>query len=146
MTKKTTCPRLKYERTKDMKAHRFLVRKDPEVKEIAQMVVAGIDQRYSIHPCYRSYVHAWGKERAQELIQLAVSMRGSCDVLQTHDLLSKRMGVGGATGLFGGLGIKPVERHIARIVRVESTQDRSRSPACYPIMPFYQILRASAWN
>jgi hypothetical protein len=36
----------------------------------------------------------------------------------------------------GGLSSQPVERNTARIVRVESTQDRSRSPACYPIMPF----------
>lgn len=36
----------------------------------------------------------------------------------------------------GGLGKEPVERNIARIGRMESAQDRSRSPACYPIMPF----------
>lgn len=35
-----------------------------------------------------------------------------------------------------GLGSQPVERNTARIVRVESTQDRRGSPACYQIMPF----------
>lgn len=35
-----------------------------------------------------------------------------------------------------GLGIKPVERNTTRIVRVESTQNSSRSPLCYQIILF----------
>lgn len=50
-------------------AARFLAVKDPAVWAIARMVVAGIDRKYSIHPRYKSYVKAYGKEKTQELIR-----------------------------------------------------------------------------
>ena len=45
---------------------------------------------------------------------------------------------------FCGLGKQPVERNIARIGRMESAQDCSRSTACYQIMTVYPI-STSLW-
>ena len=87
------CPRARYH---GGAARRFLVAEDLAVVEIAKMVVAGIDRRYSIHPQYKSRVMADGQERAQKLIRSAVEMRGACDLIQNSMSF-------GAFGLFGGL-------------------------------------------
>ena len=93
------CPRLRYA---GKSARRFLVASDPDVQEIAYMVVAGIDRKYELHPCYEAYVESWSKEKAEDLIRGAVEIPGACDVIQTHEVFEKRMGVEGF-GIFGGL-------------------------------------------
>lgn len=72
------------------------VEDDPALMAIARMVVAGIDKRYRLHPCYRKSVKSSGCKEARELIEGAVAIPGACDVIQTD------MGYGGI-GLYGGL-------------------------------------------
>lgn len=74
----------------------FLVAKDPAVMAIARMVVAGVDKRHDLHPCYDVYVKSYGKEKAHELIETAVAIPGACDIIQTDMCF-------GGIGLFGGL-------------------------------------------
>lgn len=93
------CPRGCY---KGKLARRFLVARDPDVQEIAHMVVAGVDRKYEIHPCYEAYIEAYGKDRAAELIRGAVEIPGACDVIQDHEVFQKKLGLD-SHGLFGGL-------------------------------------------
>ena len=90
----TISPRAKVKKLE--KRHDFRVSKDPAVKAIARMIVAGVDKKFGLYPNYRSFVKAWGKEKAHELIESAIKIRGACDVMQTD------MNYGGL-GLFGGL-------------------------------------------
>ena len=94
-----SCPRLRYT---GKSAHRFLIATDPAVQELAHMVVAGIDRKYELHPCYEAWVKIWGKEKAEGLIRHAVEIPGACDVIQTHEIFENRMGIEGFP-LFGGL-------------------------------------------
>lgn len=87
------CPRA---RTVTKKPRRFAIRFDPAVQNIAKRVVAGIDQKYDLHPAYSAYVKSCGKEEAERLIKTATEIEGACDVIQTE------MDEGGV-GLFGGL-------------------------------------------
>ena len=89
-----SCPRARCGNvTREME---FLVSRDPAVMAVVQMIVAGIDRRYELHPRYQEYVEQDGVARAQELIRNAVEMRGACDIIQTTITL-------GGLGLFGGL-------------------------------------------
>jgi|SRR3989338_3165213 len=90
---KKYCPRARYN---GKTTARFMVAKDPAVRAVAHMVVAGIDRKYSLHPRYKSYLKEYGKENAQELIRAAVEIPGACDIIQTDMCL-------GGIGLFGGL-------------------------------------------
>jgi len=74
----------------------FLVAKDPAVMAIARMVIAGLDKKYHIHPDYRALLKIYGKEKTRELIEGAVAIPGTCDIIQTNMCY-------GGIGLFGGL-------------------------------------------
>ena len=93
------CPRGNY---RGSSVHWFSVKKDPDVREVAHMVAAGIDRNYTLHPCYEAYVEVWGKERAEEIIRGAVEILGACDLIQTHEVFAGLMGIQGFA-LFGGL-------------------------------------------
>ena len=93
------CPRGYY---KGKLARRFLVARDPDVQEVAHMIVAGVDRKYKLHPCYEAYVEDLGKEKAEELIRGAVEIPGACDVIQDHEVFQKRLGLD-SYGLYGGL-------------------------------------------
>lgn len=98
-TDNRSCPRLRYI---GKSAHRFRIATDPDVQKLAHMVVAGIDRKYELHPCYEAFVESYGKENAEHLIRHAVEMPGACDVIQTHEIFENRMGIEGFA-LFGGL-------------------------------------------
>lgn len=91
---KRFCPRARYV---GKSSRRFLVSKDPAIKQIARRVVAGVDHKYDLDPGYRHLVKSWGKEVARGIIRMGVEIRGACDVIQTNSMNN------GGIGLFGGL-------------------------------------------
>lgn len=95
MNEEILCPRARASGTIE-KPMEFIVADDPALMMIARMVVAGVDQRFEIHPFYERRVKEYGRVQTEELIRSVVAIEGACDVIQTD------MCIGGV-GLFGGL-------------------------------------------
>lgn len=93
------CPRARF---RGKSTHRFLVAKDPDIQEVAHMIVAGVDKKYNLHPLYKELVKELGKKQAQEIIRNAVNIPGACDVIQSHEIFQKKLGLE-SEGLYGGL-------------------------------------------
>ncbi len=73
----------------------FDISNDQAVQQVALMVVAGVDKRYSLHPRYRTYLGPENDEKkARRLIEEEVSLE---DNMQTEKELQ------GGPGLYGGL-------------------------------------------
>ena len=89
------CPRAKLVRPVT-KPIRILVATDAAVMAVARMIVAGVDKKYCIHPEYHKILRVYGKSKAQELIEHAVTIPGACDIMQTDPRYA-------GLGLFGGL-------------------------------------------
>jgi len=87
------CPRARHA---GWETRRFLVNKDIAVQHLARMVVAGVDDKISLHPYYKRYSKEYGREKFKVIWNRSMTNRGGCDTVQTDMIL-------GGLGMFGGL-------------------------------------------